>query len=57
MNGVKPAISAEEKYRLDRDGFPLLENFAAPGELAWLRRRIIESFAESYGFGWNIPGA
>jgi ectoine hydroxylase-related dioxygenase (phytanoyl-CoA dioxygenase family) len=46
MNSVKVALSAEEKDRLDRDGFLVLENFVAPGTLAALRRRITELFAE-----------
>src|SRR5215510_6959951 len=46
MNGVKLALSAEEKYRLDHDGFLVLENFAEAGEVEALRRRIIELFAE-----------
>lgn len=46
MNSVKVALSAEEKDRLDRDGFLVLENFVAPGKLAALRRRITELFAE-----------
>ena len=46
MNSVKVALSAEEKDRLDRDGFLVLENFVAPGKLASLRRRITELLAE-----------
>jgi ectoine hydroxylase-related dioxygenase (phytanoyl-CoA dioxygenase family) len=46
MNSVKVALSAEEKDRLDRDGFLVLENFVAPGRLAALRGRITELFAE-----------
>jgi hypothetical protein len=42
MNSVKLALSAEEKDRLDHDGFLVLENFVAPGKLAALRRRISE---------------
>src|SRR5215475_10649979 len=46
MNNVKVALSAEEKDRLDHDGFLVLENFVEPGKLAALRRRIMELFAE-----------
>jgi ectoine hydroxylase-related dioxygenase (phytanoyl-CoA dioxygenase family) len=46
MYSVKVALSAEEKDRLDQDGFLVLENFAEPGKLAALRRRIAELFAE-----------
>src|SRR5215813_6333648 len=46
MNGDKVALSAEEKNRLDQDGFLVLENFVEPGKLAGLRRRITELFAE-----------
>jgi ectoine hydroxylase-related dioxygenase (phytanoyl-CoA dioxygenase family) len=46
MNGVKFALSAEEKHRLDHDGFLVLENFAEAGKVAALRRRITELFAE-----------
>src|SRR5215471_7289678 len=46
MNSVKVALSAEEKDRLDHDGFLILENFVEPGNLAALRRRIMELFAE-----------
>jgi hypothetical protein len=46
MNNVKVALSAEEKDRLDHDGFLILENFVEPGKLAALRRRITELFAE-----------
>ncbi len=46
MNSVKIALSAEEKDRLDREGFLVLENFVESGKLAALRRRIGELFAE-----------
>jgi ectoine hydroxylase-related dioxygenase (phytanoyl-CoA dioxygenase family) len=46
MNGVKVALSAEETYRLDHDGFLVLENFVEPGKLAALRSRITELFAD-----------
>jgi len=46
MNNFKVALSAEEKDRLDHDGFLILENFVEPGKLAALRRRITELFAE-----------
>jgi hypothetical protein len=46
MNDMKVALSAEEKDRLDHDGFLILENFVEPGKLAALRRRITELFAE-----------
>ena len=46
MNSVKVALSAEEKYRLDHDGFLVLENLVEPAKLAALRRRITELFAE-----------
>jgi hypothetical protein len=46
MNSVKVALSAEEKDRLDHDGFLVLENFVEPGKLAALRRHITELFAE-----------
>jgi ectoine hydroxylase-related dioxygenase (phytanoyl-CoA dioxygenase family) len=46
MNSVKVALSAEEKDRLDHDGFLVLENFVESGKLAALRRRITELFAE-----------
>src|SRR5262249_19240533 len=46
MNGVKVMLSAEEKHRLDRDGFLVLENFAEAGKVEALRRRIKELFAE-----------
>jgi ectoine hydroxylase-related dioxygenase (phytanoyl-CoA dioxygenase family) len=46
MHSVKAALSAEEKYRLDHDGFLVLENFVEPGKLAALRDRIMELFAE-----------
>src|SRR5262245_22020178 len=46
MNGFKVALSADEKDRLDHDGFLVLENFVEPGKLAALRRRIMELFAE-----------
>ena len=38
MNNVNGALSAEEKDRLDHDGFLILENFVEPGKLAALRR-------------------
>jgi ectoine hydroxylase-related dioxygenase (phytanoyl-CoA dioxygenase family) len=46
MNSDKVALSAEEKNRLDQDGFLVLENFVEAGALAALRRRIMELFAE-----------
>jgi len=46
MNSVKVALSAEEKDRLDDDGFLILEKYVDPGKLAALRRRITELFAE-----------
>ncbi len=40
MNSLNVALSAEEKERLDHDGFLILENFVEPDKLAALRRRI-----------------
>src|SRR5262245_6958853 len=46
MNSVKIALSEEENARLNTDGFLVMENFAEPGKLASLQRRIAELFAE-----------
>ncbi|MGE0131946.1 MAG: phytanoyl-CoA dioxygenase family protein [Blastocatellales bacterium] len=46
MNSVKSAFSAEEKERLDHDGFLVLKDFVEREKLAALRRRIAELFAE-----------
>ncbi|MBO0859928.1 MAG: phytanoyl-CoA dioxygenase family protein [Chloracidobacterium sp.] len=46
MNSDEIALSANEKNRLDLDGFLVLENFVEAGKLADLRRRVRELFAE-----------
>ncbi len=46
MSDPNVALSADEKQRLDHDGFLVLESFVEPDTLAALRRRITELFAE-----------
>jgi ectoine hydroxylase-related dioxygenase (phytanoyl-CoA dioxygenase family) len=41
-----PPLSAEERERLDTDGFLILEDFVAPDDLAALRGQIHRLFAE-----------
>jgi ectoine hydroxylase-related dioxygenase (phytanoyl-CoA dioxygenase family) len=46
MNSDKVSLGAQEKDRLDSDGFLVLEGFIDPGRGDALRRRIEELFAE-----------